>query len=130
MAIAGFAIFLLGIIFVIVSPINKRKNARCSAQTQGTLQEIRKWKNSKGHNRHTYIYSYNVNGIEYKMKSTILSSEIKRTGDSCTIWYDPAKPKKAQPFHYESSKVYTIILVIGIVMVLAGFVLMGIGLSR
>ena len=43
MAIAGFALFIfgVGVILVIVAPIGKRKNKRCSAQTQGTLREIR-----------------------------------------------------------------------------------------
>ena len=42
MWIAGFALFLLGVVFVIVAPINKKRNARCSAQTQGTLADIRR----------------------------------------------------------------------------------------
>ena len=37
----GFGLFLLGIIFMIVAPINKRKNRRCSAQTQGCGQHRR-----------------------------------------------------------------------------------------
>ena len=50
MAMAGIALFVfgVGVIFVIVAPIGKRKNNRCSAQTQGTLREIRGRYNSDG----------------------------------------------------------------------------------
>lgn len=125
MAIAGFALFLLGIILIIVAPINKRKNARCSAETQGVLQEIRRREHG-----HTYLYSYSVDGVDYQLKSTICSKEPNNTGDTCTIWYDPARPKDAQPFRYESGKVYRIILLIGIALFLLGIVLTCIGLAH
>lgn len=119
----GFAIFVLGLIFVIVAPINKRKNTRCSAQTQGTMSDIIHRRNSDGPLPSMYVYSYTVNGTEYHTKSTIRSSEADEVGDQCTIWYDPKKPKNAQPFHYGSTKIYNIILVVGIVMILLGIVL-------
>ncbi|MBO5999449.1 MAG: DUF3592 domain-containing protein [Lachnospiraceae bacterium] len=125
MAILGFMLFVLGLIFVIVAPINKKKNSRCSAQVQGKLTGIRKREHG-----HTYIYSYSVDGTEYQVKSVNSSPEASKIGDSCTIWYDPAKPKTAQPFHYESGKVYRIILIIGIVMILLGILLLVIGVSR
>ncbi len=77
----------------------------------------------RGFAGHMYIYSYIVNGIEYQTKSTICSPQIRKVGDSCTIWYNPKKPEDAQPFRYESAKVYNIILILGIVMVLLGIVL-------
>lgn len=55
---------------------------------------------------------------------------MSEIGDSCTIWYNPAKPKDAQPFHYESNKVYRIILVVGIVLTLLGIILTMVGLSQ
>ena len=129
MAVFGFMLFVLGIIFVIVAPINKKKNARCSAQVQGILEKVYKKGGSKG-GGHTYYYSYNVDGIEYQIKSTIRSAEADKVGDKCTIWYDPAKPKAAQPFHYETNKAYTVILIIGIVLILLGLFLMMFGLVR
>ena len=130
MGIAGFALFVLGLIFIIVAPINKRKNSRCSAQTQGTLRDVRIREGSNGSRGHTYYYSYNVDGIEYQLKSVNRSSEANNIGDNCTIWYNPAKPKDAQPFHYDSGKVYTIILIIGIVIILLGLILTVLGLGR
>ncbi len=130
MAIAGFAVFILGLVFVIIAPVNRKKNARCSAQTKGILKEIRERENSSGSLPNMYVYSYCVNGTEYQTKSTICSPQAKKIGDDCTIWYDPRKPKKAQPFHYETSKVYRIILIIGIAMLLLGIFLMVFGLVQ
>ncbi|MBR6408155.1 MAG: DUF3592 domain-containing protein [Clostridia bacterium] len=130
MWIAGFALFVLGLVFVIVAPINMRKNSRCSEQTQGTLSDIRARYNSNGRLPDMYVYSYSVDGVEYQIKSTILSKQANRVGDACTIWYDPKKPKKAQPFHYESAKVYKILLIVGIVMIPLGLVLIGAGAAQ
>lgn len=131
MGIIGFGLFILGVIFIICYKINKNKNKRCSAQTEGTLMEIFETTDSNGSTGHAYLYSYYVDGIEYKLKSTALNKQVNKEGDKCTIWYNPKKPKEAQEFHYESDKVYKIILLIGIVMVLLGIVLpiIGIGLS-
>ena len=118
MWIAGFALFLLGVALIIVAPINRKKNSRCSAQTEGKLMDIRR----RNHG-FWYIYSYEVNGTGYQLKSPNSSPEANNVGDNCTIWYDPAKPENAQPFHYDSNKIYNIILIIGIVMVLLGIIL-------
>lgn len=125
MAYAGFGLFLLGIIFIIVSPINRKKNARCSAQTQGMLVEIKRRKRG-----FWYFYSYEVNGTGYQLKSTVCSNEADKIGDTCTIWYDPAKPEYSQPFRYDSDKVYKIILIIGIAALLLGIFLIIFGMVR
>ncbi len=127
MAYLGLALFILGIIFVIVAPINMRKNSRCSAQTQGILGGAQKRYNSRGRLPDMYIYVYRVDGVDYQVKSTILSKEANGVGSVCTIWYDPKKPKAAQPFHYESNKVYKVILIIGIVLIPVSFLLIVIG---
>ena len=127
MWVAGFALFVLGIIFVIVAPLNKRKNARCSEETQGVLKDVLRNRNSQGNTGYTYIYSYCADGIEYQIKSTIHSKEADKVGDPCTIWYNPAKPKEAQPFRYGSAKVYNIILAVGIVMIPLGLILTLVG---
>ena len=123
MAIAGLILFLLGLIFVIVAPINKRKNNLRSAQAEGTLMNIFERDNSSGGGGLGFVYSYFVNEIEYQLTSSASSSQTKNIGDRCTIWYNPAKPKDAQPFHYNSNKIYNIILIIGIIMILLGLLL-------
>ena len=115
---AGLALFLLGIIFIIVAPINKKKNSRCSAQTQGTLVDIRRRKHG-----FWYFYSYDVDGTGYQLKSTVCSPDTNEVGETCTIWYNPAKPEDAQPFRYDTNKVYNIILIIGIIALLLGIFL-------
>lgn len=95
-AIAGFALFVIGVIFIIVSPINKKKNARCSMQTKGILMKILEREDSDGPLPSMYVYSYYVDGIEYQLKSTAYNPQVDKVGDHCTIWYNPAKPKGAQ----------------------------------
>lgn len=76
-----------------------------------------------------HVYSYCVNGKEYQIKSTALNPNSPNVGDRCTIWYNPAKPQVAQEFRYDTSKVYTIILICGIVIVVIGLALPFIGLA-
>ena len=78
MWIIGFIVFVLGIIFVIVAPINKRKNTRCSAQTQGTMKKIFDTDSSDGTVGHAYVYPYSVDGVEYNIRSTIHSKEADK----------------------------------------------------
>ena len=72
-------------------------------------------------------YSYQVNGIEYRLKTLDHSLQVSGIGDSCTIWYNPAKPKDAQAFR-GSDKYLRILLIIGIVFTLLGIVLFILGL--
>ena len=131
MWVAGFSLFLLGLIFMIVAPVNRRKNRRCSAQTQGTLMKIFETENSNTSTGRAYTYSYYVDGIEYKLRSSVRSPETHEVGDMGTIWYNPKKPKDAQAFRYESDKVYKILFFIGLAMLLLGLVLFvaGVGMS-
>ncbi len=91
------------------------------------LEDVYVTHNSHGSAGQRCIYSYAVDGVEYRMKSTIFSAEADAAGDSCTIWYNPKKPQEAQPFRYGSKKVYNIILAIGIVLIPLGLVLIGAG---
>lgn len=127
MTVAGFSLFVLGIILLISYVAGKKKNARCSAQTQGTLERITETENSSGSTGHSFTFSYNVDGTEYKLRTTVYT-EASNIGDTCTIWYNPKKPKEAQPFHYETMKTYKIILFCGIVSIIAGIILCFIGL--
>lgn len=128
MLIAGFSLIVLGDILIISYFINKNKNKRCSEETQGRLVDIVEREDSDGPIPSMYVYSYRVNGAEYQLKSTAVNKQVDRVGDSCTIWYNPAKPKEAQEFHYESNKIYNFILISGIVMALSGMAILCIGL--
>ncbi len=130
MWIAGFSLFLLGPMFVISSLLGRKKNNRCSAQTEGILKDIRQRYNSDGSLPDMYVYSYCVDGIEYQTKSTIRGSQAKNIGDICTIWYNPRKPRDAQPFHHDSLKIYSVFYIVGIIMTLLGILLLIIALSQ
>lgn len=125
LACFGFGLFIFGIAFIISYPFVRRKNKRCSAQTEGTLLEIIN-KSDSNSGGLVYLYSYCVNGTEYKLKSGP-SPQAKNPGDKCTIWYNPAKPKDAQAYP-ASGKLF---LIIGLAAVLLGIILLvlGAGLS-
>ena len=129
MWIAGFALFILGIIFIILYVYIRRKHTRCSAQTQGILREIRK-NRSEEPPRDEYFYSYSVNGIDYQLKTFDRSPQTNVVGDHCTIWYNPAKPKDALAHHYDSLKIFKIFLISGIAMVPLGIILFMAGLAQ
>lgn len=126
MLIAGFMVFCIGIILIICYPYNKKKNARCSAQTQGMLTDIRRRYSSKGVNKSMHVYSYNVNGVTYQLETIDHSLQVNDIGDTCPIWYNPAKPQDAQAFR-GSDKYLKIILLVGIGLVLLGLILTWIG---
>ena len=125
MGIAFVALFLfgLGLILVIVAPMGKRKNKRCSAETQGTLIDIRERYNSSGRLPSMHIYSYSVNGVDYQFKSTAVNPNVSKVGDTCTIWYNPKKPKDALEYKYKSNRLFNILLIIGIVSLVSSFVI-------
>lgn len=121
MGIAGLALFLfgLGVILVIVAPIGKRKNNRCSAQTQGVLTDVHMRYNSDGPLPSMKVYSYRVNGVEYQLKSTAANPQVEKVGDECTIWYNPKKPKDALEYRHNNNKLFNILLIVGIVSLVA-----------
>ena len=117
--------FIAGAILIIVFSILKRKSDRCSEQIKGQLIEIIQNDIDSGGGS-TYVYSYNINGKNYKLK-TISSRKIKNeVGDDATIWYNPKNPMDALAVRY-SNKIYSILIAIGIVMVLLPIVLFCIG---
>lgn len=124
----GLALFLLGIILIIVYAAVNGKHKRCSAKTQGTLINYQKGDGDGDHPvPDTYIYSYNVNGQEYKLKSADRSREINGVGDSCTIWYNPKKPSDAMAYRIQSSKTIKILLILGIIMIPVGLIVLVLG---
>lgn len=129
MIIAGFSLFVIGLIFIIAYPINKKKNARCTAHVQGVLSDIRARYDSDGRLKDRHVYSYQVNGTEYRLETIEHSLEANNIGDSCTIWYNPKKPEDAQAFQ-GSDKYLKTLLTIGLLLVLAGLALTVVGLSH
>ena len=124
MAVAGFTLFALGVIFIFLYLYIRKKHTRCSAQTQGILKEIRENRaDDSDIGRDEYLYSYFVNGTEYQLKTFDSSPETEKAGDSCTIWYNPAKPKDSLAHRYDSLKYFKILLISGILMILLGIII-------
>ena len=122
MIMVGIVVLFIGIVLIICYPINKKKNARCSMQTQGVLRGIVKRYDSDGAAKDAHVYSYYVNGFEYQLQTTDHNLEVHEVGDTCTIWYNPAKPQDAQAFR-GSDKYLKTLLIIGIIMTVLGVIL-------
>ena len=129
MAFVGLILLFIGFIFMISYPINKKKNARCSEQTQGELIKIRKRYDSEGSLKSKHVYSYEVDGIEYQLETLDHSPEVNNVGDTCTIWYNPKKPKDAQAYR-GSAKYLKSLLLVGIALFLVGILVLCLSFVR
>ena len=124
----GLTLFLLGIIFIILYPIAKGKNDRCSEETQGVLRQVIENRSHKEVAKDLHVYSYTVDGKDYVIETRDYSlNENIEVGESCTIWYNPKKPEEAMPFHYESNRLFRALLILGIIFVPVGLILIFVG---
>ncbi len=94
--IAIFA-FFAGLILVIVAPIGKAKNNRCTATTRGKMVKTYETE-SNDVIRTNYVYSYSVDGVKYEIDSTSAGDGGGAVGFSCTIWYNPKIPERHSHF--------------------------------
>ena len=124
--IVGIVLWFVGLVFVISYPINKKKNARCTEQTQGTLVGFQERYNSSGRLPSEHVYSYSVDGVEYQFKSPEYNPGAQNIGDICTIWYDPERPEIAQAFR-GSAKYLKTLRNIGIALIIIGIAVMCFG---
>ncbi len=128
MGYIAFALFVLGLTLIFAYLYVMKKHKRCSEQTQGMLYKIGQ-NTSRDVSRSVYYYSYNVDGIEYKLKTFDRGPESNKVGDSCTIWYNPKKPKDSLAHRYKSYKAFKILLISGIVMIVTALILPFISLA-
>ncbi|MBQ6152751.1 MAG: DUF3592 domain-containing protein [Ruminococcus sp.] len=122
MWILALTLFLLGIMLIIISAAVRGKHSRCREQAQGVLMRIGT-NRSRDVNRSEYYYSYKVDGTEYQFKSFDRAPQANKVGDSCTIWYNPKKPKEAMAYRYQSFTLLNILLISGIAMIVLTFAL-------
>ena len=127
MVVSGIVLFsfIAGAILIIVFSVLKRKSSRCSVQIKGQIIEIIQNDIDSGGGS-TFVYSYNVNSNDYKLKTGSSSKLKNEIGDDAVIWYNPKNPKDAMAVRY-SNKTYNILIAIGIVMVLLPIILFCIG---
>lgn len=123
----GLAFFLLGIILIILYPVAKGKNDRCSEQVPGVLRKVVENRSDRVA-KDLHVYTYSVDGKDYRLETRDYSlKENTGIGDSCTIWYNPAKPEEAMAFHYETNTIFKTLLILGIIFVPLGLVLICVG---
>jgi len=126
MAVIGLTAALLGVILIIVYFAVKSQQTRCSAQTQGTLEEIGR---AGDNDRSVYSYAYRVDGIDYRLRSYDRCPDTHEVGDVGVIWYNPRKPKEAIAYRLQSYTYLKILLYVGIPLIPIGLLLGVAGLS-
>ena len=105
-----------GVALIIVGLIKRGQNTRCTARARGTLREYRPAKRDR---KAGYLYAYSVDGVEYVLRTTEPSPQAYSVGDTCDIWYNPAKPKDSLACRRETNRLYNNMILIGSIMVLA-----------
>ena len=75
-----------------------------------------------------HVYSYQVDGVDYELRTVDHNLDVKEVGDTCTIWYNPKKPKVAQAFR-GSDKYLKYLLFLGVGITLLGIILTFAGLA-
>ena len=78
---------------------------RCTEQVPGTVSGVwrKRVRGRKTATRFFVEYTYSVEGAEYVKKPSVSRSEYQKLkhGDSVTVCYDPAKPKRCHVLELE-----------------------------
>ena len=131
MAVFGFVLFILGIIFLIYAPIHARQNKRRTASVPGNItyvKEVRQSNSSIGNPMYDYFFTVDfvVDGVTHTTHSKRQAIR-KEVGEEVTIKYNPAKPDDCHinEFHGETTKP---IVIVGLVVTAVGLILFVAGL--
>lgn len=123
------ALWIVGLIFVLVTLINMIKRAiktkRCTAPATAIITDVKE-KVSRRNNivSHEYLptISYNVEGKQYSREyAKAYVADTYRVGQSIDIMVNPSKPAEINKMG-SSNKADLVMLVIGVVIILAGAV--------
>ena len=123
----GISLFIFGICFLITAPILAAQNKRRSAETTGTVTEVRKYRVRNSGTSYRFDVEFFIDGIRQELKNVRwpLSPDVTQ---KYTVCYNPKKPRDAhvKEFHSSNAKLFLIIglasVVISIILVVAGAV--------
>lgn len=132
--ILDIGIFLLGVMFIILSIYLKDKANRlinnCTASCNGVLietsEKMRKYRDEDGFTRQEKyyfpIYEFEVDGKKYKVSDTVgnFSHDNIEIGKIVEIKYNPNNPEQCYKKGDIFSKVWLVLLIVGIVCIVEG----------
>lgn len=89
-----YAAVVLGILIIAFILAVWNSTGRYSGETIGKVSEVfYVMPNQSGHWRRLCEISFNVNGKEYKIRTSCTG--LTATGDSCKVYYNPRRPENA-----------------------------------
>ena len=131
MAIVGFVLFFIGIIFLIYAPIHARQNKRRTASAPGTItfvKEVRQSNSDIANPMYDYLFTVDfvADGVTHTTH-TKRQALRKEVGDEVTVKYNPSKPDDCHinEFHGETTKP---IVIVGLIVTAVGLILFVAGL--
>ena len=124
-------LFIVGLIFILVSVINIFRRAiktrRCTERTSATVTAVKEKVQHRNNIRSTeYIptIAYTVNGQEYSRDfAKAYVADTYHVGQTLEIMVNPDKPTEINK-QGSSNKADLVMLVIGLVVILAGIVML------
>jgi len=108
----------------------RRMKQICTSQVSGVVADeghYVRYKNGKRKEGYKPTFSYSVEGVEYtKQKDSYSSTRKVSTGQSVTVFYDPAKPNRFYVLELGSVKGSIIVWIpcaLGVLFILVGFII-------
>lgn len=127
------ALWIVGLIFVLITLINIIKRAiktkRCTAPATAIIMDVKdKAKRKDNIESHEYIptISYTFEGQQYSREyAKAYVADTYRVGQSIDIMVNPSKPSEINKMG-SSNKADLVMMVIGVVIIIAGAVMLAI----
>ncbi len=133
MAVLGFVLFVLGLIFLIYAPIHALQNKRRSEEVIGKIsfvKEVLQKNSTLAHPMYDYFFTveYVLDGITHTTHSNRQALR-KNVGDEVTVCYNPKKPDDShvKEFHGATTKP---IVIAGLIILALGLILFVIGVIK
>ena len=122
----GFCLFIFGICFLIAALSLALQNKRRSAETSGTITEVRTKRARNKGTTYSIDFEFLLDGVRHELKKVrwSLSPDVTK---KYTICYNPKKPKDSHVKEFRpSTKLYLIIglasFVVALILVVVGAV--------
>ena len=121
----GLTLVLIGVILLILAPVQSAQNKRRSAETTGNISEVRRKHVRKKGTTYYINFVFTVDGVQQELKRVKWPLEPDETKEY-TICYNPNKPKDAhvKEFRTANPKAF---LITGLILTVLGVLLAIVG---
>ncbi len=125
LAALGYTFLIIGVVLLIMAPVQAAQNKRRTAETEAYVTEYRKTYARKKGTTYHIDFEFTADGEKQKLKNVKwpLPPEESKT---YTVCYNPAKPKDAHIREFRSANP-KLFLLIGGIMTVAAVILVAVG---